>query len=382
MTVRILTGDCRDVLRTLPDESVHCVVTSPPYWGLRDYQVAGQLGLERLWPEYVEHVVAIFREVRRVLRHDGTLWLNLGDCYATGAVAVGEHPGGGKQGARWAGSSPERGERCRALRDGSHAGKHTAIAAIGPMTQPNRLPQPGLKPKDLVGMPWRVAFALQADGWWLRQNVVWHKLQPMPENVEDRPTTAHEFVFLLSRSRHYFYDAEAVKEPVTGGAHRRKAGPNSRARVDRVPGARKAATGPKSAAAGSGIKANESFHAAGGELVDTRNLRSVWSLGTEPLRDEHFAAFPTRLVEPCILAGCPAGGTVLDPFGGAGTTGLVADRLGRDAILIELNPAYAAMAERRIAAARSGPVERARLRHVHKPADHGPLFAPPLQAAE
>lgn len=348
MTVRILTGDCRDVLTTLSDESVHCVVTSPPYWGLRDYQVTGQLGLERTWPEYVDDLVGIFREVRRVLRADGTLWLNLGDCYATGAGAVGGHPGGGKQGARWAGASPERGERCRALRDGSHAGKHTAIAAIGPMTQPNRLPQPGLKPKDLVGMPWRVAFALQADGWWLRQNIVWHKLQPMPENVGDRPTTAHEFVFLLSKSRRYFYDAEAVMEPVTGGAHRRKAGPNSRAAVDRVPGARKAATGPKSAAAGSGIKANDSFHAAGGELVEARNLRSVWSLGTEPLRDEHYAAFPTRLVEPCIKAGCPAGGTVLDPFFGAGTTGLVADRLGRDCIGIELNPEYAAMARRRL----------------------------------
>lgn len=348
MTVRILTGDCRTVLKTLPEESIHCVVTSPPYWGLRDYQVAGQLGLERTWPEYVEHVVAVFREVRRVLRRDGTLWLNLGDCYATGAGSVGDHPGGGKQGARWSGSSPSRGERCRALRDGSHNGKHTAIAATGPMTQPNRLPQPGLKPKDLVGMPWRVAFALQADGWWLRQNVVWHKLQPMPENVDDRPTTAHEFVFLLTKARRYFYDAEAVKEPVSGGAHKRKAGPNSRAYVDRVPGERKAATGPKSAPHGIGIRANESFHAAGGELVETRNLRSVWSLGTEPLRDEHYAAFPTRLVEPCIKAGCPAGGTVLDPFFGAGTTGIVADRLGRDCVGIELNPEYAAMARRRL----------------------------------
>lgn len=351
------------------------MVSSPPYWGLRDYGVEGQLGLERTWSEYVERLVGVFREVRRVLRADGTLWLNLGDCYATGAGAVGQHPGSGAQGARWAGATPERGERCRALRDGSHAGKHTAMSAIGPMTQPNRLPQPGLKPKDLVGIPWRVAFALQDDGWWLRRDIVWHKLQPMPENVLDRPTTAHEYVFLLTRSRRYHYDAEAVKEPVTGGAHRRKPGPGSRANLDRVPRSRKAATGPKSAPPGSRIKANESFHAAGGELVDTRNLRSVWSLGTEPLREEHYAAFPTRLVEPCILAGCPAGGTVLDPFGGAGTTGLVADRLGRDAILIELNPAYVAMAERRIAAARLGPVERARIRHAHRRVEHGPLFA-------
>jgi DNA modification methylase len=311
VTVTILKGDCRDVLRTLPDESVHCVVTSPPYWGLRDYGVAGQLGLEAGYAEYVDGMVEVFREVRRVLEASGTVWLNLGDCYATGAGKVGEHPGGGAQGARWRG-------------DGS---KHDY--GIGPMSQPNGMPQVGLKAKDLVGIPWRVAFALQADGWYLRQDIIWSKPNPMPESVRDRCTKAHEYLFLLSKSERYYYDADAIKEASATEPH---APGNSDKRFDK-----------------------DGTHSWGPERMDKvwgadgkRNRRSVWEVTTQPFSEAHFATFPPALIEPCILAGCPAGGTVLDPFGGAGTTGMVADRLGRNAILIELNPEYAAMAERRI----------------------------------
>jgi DNA modification methylase len=203
MTVRILVGDCRAVLATLPAESVHCVVTSPPYWGLRSYMADGdplkpyELGLEPTPDLYVAHLVEVFRALRRVLRADGTCWVNLGDSYATGAGHVGEHPGGGEQGARWRGTGS----------------KHDY--GLGPIQQPNRLPIAGLKPKDLVGIPWRVAFALQADGWYLRSEIIWHKPNPMPESVQDRPTKAHEQLFLLAKSERYFYDAEAIKEPAT-----------------------------------------------------------------------------------------------------------------------------------------------------------------------
>lgn len=365
-TVKILIGDWIEQLKTLPDQSVHCCVTSPPYWGLRDYGTVGQLGLEKTPEEYVAKLVEGFREVWRVLRDDGTLWLNLGDCYATGGGRVGECPGGGKQGEAW---------RLR-----------------GMMTTPNRMPINGLKPKDLVGMPWRVAFALQADGWYLRSDIIWAKANPMPESVTDRPTKSHEYIFLLTKKEKYFYDAESIKEPVNGGAHARKAnGANSQMVKSRaagredskpnpsrgnIPGnvrhakaaqayfngdfrqrtkagllayAEKVRNGvtPKRAEPGSGIKANKSFHAAGGDLVFTRNKRTVWNVATAPFKEAHFATFPPELIRPCVRAGCPVGGTVLDPFGGSGTSGLVALEEGRNAILIELNPAYAEMAARR-----------------------------------
>jgi DNA modification methylase len=315
MTARILVGGCLDVLRTLDAESVQCVVTSPPYWGLRDYGVAGQLGLERTPDEYVEKVVAVFDEARRVLRNDGTLWLNLGDSYAN------DTKWGGQTGGKHVSALPLHGNA------GVGRGKRTT----------------GLKAKDLVGIPWRVAFALQANGWYLRSDIIWHKTNPMPESVDDRPTRAHEYIFLLSKSPRYYYDAAAIKEPVTGGAHARgngvnpkaKAhGPNSRAAVDRVPRPRP--------------KQNESFSAAVTGLVDERNKRSVWSVATFAYPGAHFATFPPALIEPCVKAGSRAGDTILDPFAGAGTTGLVADRLGRDSLLIELNPAYAEMMRRRI----------------------------------
>lgn len=314
MSVTILNGDCREMLKTLPDESVHCVVTSPPYFGLRDYGVDGQIGLEPTPDAFVAEMVAVFREVRRVLRSDGTLWLNLGDSYA----------------GSWGAQSRE------------HAGKHAPnvsalsanqvkAAAIRTSGTGSAARTPGLKPKDLIGIPWRVAFALQADGWWLRQDIIWSKPNPMPESVTDRCTKAHEYIFLLSKSDRYHYDQDAIRHDPTG-----RAGPMKFGNV-----------GSNRAVQGGRDKKGGAFDADG---LKGANRRSVWEVSTEPYREAHFATFPAALIEPCILAGCPKGGVVLDPFGGAGTTGLVADRLGRDAILVELNPEYAAMAERRIKA--------------------------------
>ena len=333
MTVRILAGDVRDKLRELPDESVHCVVTSPPYFGLRDYGVAGQIGLEPSPAEYVEALVAVFREVRRVLRKDGTLWLNLGDSYAGSW---------GNQGRK-----SERG---------------TQRPINGPMLQAfNAYPDrqkfhtgDGIKPKDLLGIPWRVAFALQADGWWLRQDIIWLKPNPMPESVTDRCTKAHEYLFLLSKSERYYFDAAAIAEEMAAASIERLSQPTlaMQAGSARVPGK---TNGPMKAVGSlhmQGTQRNdgERWRIADGGVAPrgNRNKRSVWEIATTPYSEAHFATFPPALVEPCILAGSPRGGVVIDPFGGAGTTALVADRLGRDAILVELNPAYAAMARRRI----------------------------------
>ena len=360
MTGRILIGDCRETLRTLPDQSVHCVVTSPPYFGLRDYgtgewvggdpscehgvkrwegdkQTQGaqsghasasdrlsrslcscgakrqdsQIGLEPTPDEFVVAMVEVFREVRRVLRDDGTLFLNLGDSYAANRTYKVEQTKGGP--------------------------KHGVAQAVEGRGQ--RASDYGLKAKDLIGIPWMVAFALRADGWYLRQDIIWAKPNPMPESVRDRCTKAHEYVFMLTKSPRYYYDHEAVKEPAVStsiakfadnspdkqrGHGRRHAGFNGRY-ADRL-----AEDGPPT----------------------TRNRRSVWTVGTKPFAEAHFATYPPDLIEPCVLAGCPVGGTVLDPFFGAGTTGLVAERHGRNWIGCELNPAYAEIAERRIAGGR------------------------------
>jgi len=361
LSTRVLTGDCRQVLRTLPDASVHMCVTSPPYFGLRDYgtakweggdaacdhmngalasdkstlagytseniklrtngmpfrdecgkcgaqRVDSQIGLEPTPDDFVAAMVAVFREVRRVLRDDGTLWLNLGDSYCNTD--------------KWGG--------------GGNTGKNT-IALDGTVpswaVRRKREAMPGLKPKDLIGIPWRVAFALQADGWYLRSDIIWHKPNPMPESVTDRPTSAHEHVFLFAKSAKYYYDAEAVKEAVSGGAHAQ--------RKDGMTTAKQQANG--------GRRDGNSLTLSSGEFTD-RNLRNVWTVATQPFPGSHFAVFPPALIEPCIKAGCPIGGTVLDPFGGAGTTGMVADRLGRSAVLIELNPTYASMIRDRITA--------------------------------
>jgi DNA modification methylase len=331
MTVTIRHGDCREVLRTLPDESVHCCVTSPPYFGLRDYGVSGQIGLEPTPDAFVAEMVDVFREVRRVLRNDGTLWLNLGDSYA------GYH--GNKNAA--VPTSATNG-----WTNGTNENSRTSTA--------NRN---GLKSKDLIGIPWRVAFALQSDGWYLRQDIIWSKPNPMPESVTDRCTKAHEYIFMLSKSRQYHYDIEAIKEPMTlSSVTRLSQDVEGQAGSDRVPGK---TNGPmKAVGKADKQRGHGRRHAGFNERWDAmerveqcsgmRNKRSVWSVATQPFSEAHFATFPPELIEPCIKAGCPAGAVVLDPFGGAGTTGLVADRLGRDAILIELNPEYAAMAERRI----------------------------------
>ncbi len=295
MTWRILQGDCREVLRTLPADSVQCCVTSPPYWGLRDYGVEGQFGLERTPEEYVAKMVEVFREVRRVLRPDGTLWLNLGDSYCS--APAGNAPG--TQGAKSGLTNPWRMEEIRGRHKEARSrgeNRPETNGAAGTLVQPNRTTIPGLKPKDLVGIPWRVALALQADGWWLRQEIIWHKPNPMPEAVTDRPTRSHEQVFLLSRSASYFYDRHAIMEPVTGGAHPRGGGVNPKALESGSEGREGRVGAPRS-------KQNASFSAAVTGLVAQRNRRSVWSITTKPYPGAHFATFPVDLVEPCILAG-------------------------------------------------------------------------------
>ena len=318
MTIRLLCGDALEQLRLLPDESVQCCITSPPYWGLRDYGIAGQLGLERTPEEYVAKLVEVFREVRRVLRGDGTLWLNLGDSYATQ---------GGRGEARMVElGNPSEGAKTVAAARGEASGTKMAC---------------GLKPKDLVGIPWRVAFALQADGWWLRSDIIWSKPNPMPESVTDRPTKSHEYLFLLTKSARYYYDAEAIKEPAT---EPRKCGKNSRANVDRDPSH---ATRKQDAIAKRQYQGfNERYDFANPPAG--RNCRSVWTIPTQPFPEAHFATFPEALVEPCIAAGSKAGDTALDPFSGSGTVGVVALRAGRDFIGIDLNPEYVEIARRRI----------------------------------
>jgi len=469
VTTRIIIGDALSSLRELPDESVHCVITSPPYWGLRSYKGDdGMIGLEETFEEHLDLLVEVFQEVHRVLRSDGTLWLNYGDAYVTSPRGNRTAGGGGLTNSNIGSAVEEERWKAAASRNRPHV----------------RTGHTGLKHKDLMGMPWRVALALQADGWWLRRDIIWHKQNPTPESSKDRPTTSHEYLFILTKRPRYFYDDEAVKEPVSGNAHARDSVENRRARA-RVgtksvstaerrgmtpsherPGSTnhrgldlKPGVTPKSAPAGSGIRMNESYQAAMIDMTPMRSLRSVWTIATSPYREAHFATFPPALVEPCVKAGtsekgvCPdcdapwerivekgvtfesgsgrsgnapegkwagteetVSGTydirlgpvictkttgwhptcdcyderyrevypeprrarkrrqrsawpgrwkrvrakagkddwpikravVLDPFGGAGTVGLVADRLGRDSILVEINPEYAEMAKRRI----------------------------------
>ncbi len=321
----IITGDCKSVLPTLLGGSVQTVITSPPYFGLRDYGTASwvggdpecvhevgavlgnetscalcgavrkdlQIGLEQTPDAYVANLVEVFRETWRVLRDDGTLWLNLGDSYAT-------NPGNGRGGeTRVGGGIPHR--------SGMDKSK-----------------LPGLKPKDLIGIPWRVALALQADGWYLRSDIIWSKRNPMPESVTDRPTKSHEYIFLLTKSPIYYYDAEAIKEPSTGREKFGNHGNKARTHKDQNEKGRQDLT-----------------------LTTTRNKRTVWDTSTRPYKNAHFATFPPALIEPCVLAGSRAGDVVLDPFSGAGTTGLVALRHGRQYLGIELNPRYVELTESR-----------------------------------
>lgn len=300
--VTLYVGDCREVLRELPDESVQCCVTSPPYFGLRDYGAEGQLGLEETPGQFVAALVETFREVRRVLKPDGTLWLNLGDSYTSGGRAT-RAPDAKHDGAR------EMGFRART--------------------------PSGLKPKDLIGIPWRVALAMQADGWYLRQDIIWHKPNPMPESVTDRCTKAHEYIFLLTKSDRYFFDHEAIKEPAAGGASASNGSALAEGAIRRTGGL---------------ISGGTAKSTLGNSAVETRNKRSVWTVTPKPYKGAHFATYPPDLIRPCILAGSRPGDTVLDPFGGSGTTAQVAIEHGRKAILIELNPDYVPLIERRVEA--------------------------------
>ncbi len=344
MSVRILVGDCRAELAKLPDASVNCVVTSPPYFGLRDYGVDGQIGLEDTPDAFVAELVAVFREVRRVLRDDGTLWLNLGDSYASGAKGSG---GVGKSTLRMDGR-----EEARRITSADESNSRAKFS------EPRKLTC-GLPDKNLIGVPWRVAFALQADGWYLRQDIIWSKPNPMPESVQDRCTKAHEYVFLLSKSPRYYYDQDAIAEPAVDPGVRVSTsyGNAGTGKPSTTPYTRPGrASGNKSHKYVDQYEADDSeehrtkagLMKIAGTAYETRNARSVWNIATQPFSEAHFATFPPELAERCIKAGCPVGGTVLDPFSGAGTTGLVADRLQRNAILIELNPAYADMSRNRI----------------------------------
>lgn len=298
MTSQLIIGDCRKVLASLPDESVDCCVTSPPYFGLRDYGNDGQIGLEQTPDAYVHELVGVFQQVRRVLRNDGTLWLNLGDSYAaqrSGTQMPAETLAGGRNGKPVNG----HGNRGRSNNDDDGMADNS-----GNQNQPRLAHRNaaaiGLKHKDLIGIPWRVAFALQADGWYLRQDIIWSKPNPMPESVTDRCTKAHEYIFLLSKSDRYYFDNEAIKEP----------------------------------------SVNE-------DVGGMRNKRSVWTVTTRSCREAHFATYPTDLIVPCIRAGSKPDSVVLDPFNGAGTTGLVSLSNGRRYVGIELNPDYAEISMRR-----------------------------------
>jgi site-specific DNA-methyltransferase (adenine-specific)/site-specific DNA-methyltransferase (cytosine-N4-specific) len=251
-------------LKDYADETFHCCVTSPPYWGLRDYDAASQIGAEDSLEEYIENLVAVFREVKRTLRSDGTLWLNLGDSFTSGG-------------------------RATRAKDKKNAGREMSYRPATPK---------GLKPKDLIGLPWRVAFALQADGWYLRSDIIWHKPNCQPESVKDRPTRSHEYVFLFSKSDTYHYDQQAIREPASDGS--------------------------------------------------TRNRRSVWSINTQPYSGAHFATFPLALVELCLKAGAPPSSTVLDPFCGSGSVGVVCRRLSHAFVGVDLNPDYITLARARI----------------------------------
>lgn len=347
--IRLLTGDCRTLLKTLSDQSVQACVTSPPYWGLRDYGHADQIGLEETPQAYVETMRQVFSEVWRVLRDDGTVWLNLGDCYS----------GSGK------GGNPEEGKQ--ATNRGSQSvgtlyGKIGETARRAAVTNVSRraCAKLGMKPKDLCMIPARVALALQADGWYLRSDIIWHKPNPMPESVTDRPTRSHEYVFLMTKSERYYYDAAAIREPASPDFIKQvEEGYNGHAIKDYLAASVQDASATKSRIINGARnridkqRGHSRRHAGFNDKWDAltpseqallgSNKRDVWSVAPANYREAHFATFPPDLIKPCILAGTKPGDVVLDPFSGSGTTGMVALELGRKAVLIELNPDYATL---------------------------------------
>ena len=317
----IYQGDALTVLKTLPDASVNCCVCSPPYYGLRDYGCAGQIGLESTPAEYIALLVEVFREVRRVLRGDGTLWVNIGDSYARNPVKGGSGPNGEHD------SIPDYGNARKIMSES----RGSSDGAVGRGDRaPVRNGAAGLKEKDLIGVPWMLAFALRDDGWYLRQDIIWAKGNCMPESVKDRCTKAHEYVFLLSKSPRYYYDADAIKEPASEGTH--------------APGVR-TGNGSKHATSPNGFIRDKCAYDV---MPETRNKRSVWMMATQPTPEAHFATFPVELPETCLLAGTKEGGTVLDPFCGAGTTGIACIKNRREFIGIELNPEYIEIANKRM----------------------------------
>jgi DNA modification methylase len=313
LEAQVIIGDNRETLKTLPEQSVQTVITSPPYFGLRDYGEDDQIGLEATPQEFIEQLCLVFDEVWRVLKDDGTLWVNLGDSYA----------GSGKGPAGNIGKDSEAGE-ARHLEK-----KHGAI-----------VPE-GLKPKDLIGIPWRFAFAMQERGWYLRQDIIWAKPNPMPESVTDRCTKSHEYIFLLAKKPKYYYNNEAIKEEASPEsiARTKRGVSDTHKNVNGAPGQTKHSMNQPRA------------YDPERETADKRNKRSVWTVNTKPYKEAHFAVYPPELIEPCILAASKEGDIVLDPFSGSGTTGEVALKHNRNYIGLELNPDYAALSERRLTAA-------------------------------
>lgn len=341
----VVSGDCIEVMRGMADASVDCVVTSPPYWGLRSYLEEGhelksiEIGSEETLENYLDKMEEVFEETRRILKTEGTLWLNLGDAYATSGykgtrenVTVDSGP------SSWANTNGKRGQ--------------DAMRTAGVS---------GLKPKDLIGIPYRVALRLQSAGWWLRSSIIWAKPNPMPSSVKDRPTSSHEYIFLLTKSARYYYDADAIAEPVAESSLARYAAvvnnseefdPSKHKHTDGVCSPMEVLTRtakkkwPPIGEKYQGIKENETSEPMNAR--PTRNKRDVWKIPTNSFPEAHFATFPPKLIEPCILAGCPPGGLVFDPFTGSGTTGIVAVHHGRRFIGSELNPEYVTMAKSRI----------------------------------
>lgn len=322
---RIHNLNCIEGLKLLPDNSIDCCVTSPPYFGLRDYGTEEQIGMEQTPDEFVDKLVQVFSEVKRVLKPEGTLWLNLGDSYG----GSGRGPAGNLNGD-----------------EHSMHEKHKPFKSQM------------VKPKDLIGVPWMVAFALRANGWYLRQDIIWNKPNPMPESVTDRCTKSHEYIFLMSKSQKYFYDAESIRTALKDESIARLAqNIENQTGSSRVPGktngkmkAVRKEFQPNEAGSGSGLKGHSGYFNAEGELNcrDTANKKSVWTVTTKPFKEAHFATFPEELILDCIKAGCPIDGVVLDPFMGAGTTALVSRKLNRNYIGFELNPDYISIANKRL----------------------------------
>ena len=309
-TDTIINRDALYALRELPEESVHCCVTSPPYYALRDYGLDMQIGREDTPEQYIDRLTEVFRELRRVLRSDGTLWLNIADTYC----------GTGNKGYHADPKNPKG-------RNGQQIARNNRVS--------------GCKQKDLIGIPWLLAFALRADGWYLRSDIIWQKENPMPESVKDRCARCYEHIFLFSKSKKYFFDYKAISEPIAPAtAERLKRGMKGGNKYGKpVPGQPQ----PQSI-----NRPREHGEIKDADINPLRNKRDVWKINTVPFKGGHYAAYPPKLVETCLLAGCPEGGIVLDPFMGSGTTGMVASQMGRHFIGIELNPAYTELAYKRI----------------------------------